>query len=150
MTRAMFVTVLSNLNTILKGEAEAAPDTEFTDVPDGAWFEGPVNWAYANGITAGKGEKFGVDDPVTREQMAVFLYSYAKMIGKVSGEPDLSKLETFVDADQISDYAKEALAWIVGEGLMVGRGEGKLAPGASSTRAEVAAFMVNCLEYLTE
>ena len=148
MTRAMFVTVLRAMNIKLKGETAEAPDAGFADVPDGAWYEAGVNWAYANGITAGKGANFGVDDPVTREQMAVFLYIYAKSIGKVSGEPDLSKLDAFTDADQISDYAKEAIAWLVGEGLMAGRGEGMLAPGESSTRAEVAAFMVSAVAYL--
>ncbi|MBR6970276.1 MAG: S-layer homology domain-containing protein [Firmicutes bacterium] len=148
MTRAMFVTVLRALNIRLNGETEEAPDTDFTDVPDGAWFEAAVNWAYANGLTAGKGEAFGVDDPVTREQMAVLLYGYAKMIGKVSGEPDLTKLDAFNDADQVSDYAKEAIAWLVGEGLMAGCGNDTLAPAESSTRAEVAAFMIGCLEYL--
>ena len=97
-----------------------------------------------------KGENFGVDDPVTREQMAVFLYTYAKSVGKIAGEADLSKLDAFSDADEVSGYAKEAVAWLVGEGLMAGRGSGKLAPGESSTRAEVAAFLVSCYEYLSK
>ena len=150
MTRAMFVTVLRAINIKLKGETGSAPDAGFADVADGAWYEEAVNWAYAEGITAGKGDSFGVDDPVSREQMAVFLYAYAKSAGKVTGEVDLSKLEGFSDADEISDYAKEAIAWLVGEGLMAGRGGGKLAPGATSTRAEVAAFLVNAYEYLSK
>ena len=150
MTRAMFVTVLRAINTKLNGETASAPDAGFSDVESGAWYEEAVNWAYAAGITAGKGDSFGVDDPVTREQMAVFLYIYAKSAGKVTGEVDLGKLEAFSDADEISDYAKEAIAWLVGEGLMAGRGDGTLAPGAKSTRAEVAAFLVSAYEYLSE
>ena len=148
MTRAMFVTVLRALNVKLNGETAAAPDAGFADVPEGAWYEEAVNWAFANGIAAGKGENFGVDDAVTREQMAVFLYAYARSAGKVKTEPDLSKLDAFTDADRISGYAREAMAWLVGEGLMAGRGNDTLAPAESSTRAEVAAFMIGCLEYL--
>ena len=150
MTRAMFVTVLRAINTKIKGSTPEAADAGFADVADGAWYESSVNWAFAEGITAGKGENFGVDDPVTREQMAVFLYTYAKSVGKVAGEADLSKLDAFSDADEVSGYAKEAVAWLVGEGLMAGRGSGKLAPGESSTRAEVAAFLVSCYEYLSK
>jgi hypothetical protein len=150
MTRTMFVTVLRAINTKIKGSTPEAADAGFADVADGVWYESSVNWAFAEGITAGKGENFGVDDPVTREQMAVFLYTYAKSVGKVAGEADLSKLDAFSDADEVSDYAKEAVAWLVGEGLMAGRGSGKLAPGESSTRAEVAAFLVSCYEYLSK
>ena len=150
MTRAMFVTVLRAMETKLHGEPAEAPSAGFDDVKAGDWFEKGVNWAFEKGITAGKGEVFGVNDPVTREQMAVFVYLYAKQAGLVKGEPDLSKLDAFTDAGDISGYAKEAIAWLVGEGLMAGRGEGKLAPKASSTRAEVAAFMVSCCEYFAK
>lgn len=150
MTRAMFVTVLRAMETKLHGEPAEAPSADFDDVKAGDWFEKGVNWAFEKGITAGKGEVFGVDDPVTREQMAVFVYLYAKQAGLVKGEPNLSKLDAFTDAGDISGYAKEAIAWLVGEGLMAGRGEGKLAPKASSTRAEVAAFMVSCCEYFAK
>ena len=150
MTRAMFVTVLRAMETKLHGAPAKAADAGFGDVASGSWYEESVNWAYAAGITAGKGDAFGVDDPVSREQMAVFLYQYAKSIGKVTAAPDLSKLDAYEDADDIAPYAKEAMAWLVGEGLMAGRGGGKLAPGATSTRAEVAAFLVNAYEYLSK
>ena len=150
MNRAMFVTVLRAMETKLHGEPAAAPSAGFEDVKEGDWFEKAVNWAFDKGITAGKGKIFGVEDPVTREQMAVFVYIYAKQIGKVKAEPDLSKLDGFKDAGDISPYAREAIAWLVGEGLMTGRGEGVLAPGASSTRAEVAAFTVSCYEYFAK
>jgi len=150
MTRAMFVTVLRAMESKLNGAPAAAADAGFSDVEDGVWYEAGVNWAVANGIAAGKGEVFGVDDPVTREQMAVFFYLYASKIGKVAGEPDLSKLDAFSDADKIAPYAKEAMAWLVGEGLMAGRGSGRIAPAENSTRSEVAVFLVNCFEYLNK
>ena len=46
----MFVTILSAMNTKLKGESEPAPSAGFADVKAGAWYEKAVDWAYASGI----------------------------------------------------------------------------------------------------
>ena len=150
VTRAMFVTILSAMNTKLKGESEPAPSAGFADVKPGAWYEKAVDWAYASGITAGRGTGFGVDDNVTRQDMAVFLYIYAKNIGKVEGTPDTSVLDKYGDAADIAGYAKEAMAWLVSNGLMTGRSETSLAPLAESTRAEIAAFAVSCYNFLAQ
>ena len=81
---------------------------------------------------------------------AVFMYGYAKSIGKVSGTPDTSVLDKYADASSIAPYAKEAVAWLVSSGLMTGRSETSIAPLAESTRAEISAFAVNCLEFLAK
>ncbi len=45
----------------------------FTDVPDGAWFEEAVYYAYSKGITSGTGETtFSPDGQLTRAQLLVF------------------------------------------------------------------------------
>ena len=150
VTRAMFVTILNAIDTKLNGEKTAAASAGFDDVASGAWYEKAVDWAYANGITAGKGDSFGVNDNVSRQDMAVFMYGYAKSIGKVSGTPDTSVLDKYADASSIAPYAKEAVAWLVSSGLMTGRSETSIAPLAESTRAEISAFAVNCLEFLAK
>ena len=43
--------------------------------------------------------------------------------------------------DTISDYAKEALQWAVGAGLVNGMDDGTLNPLGNATRAQVAAIM---------
>ncbi len=150
VTRAMFVTILNAIDTKLNGEKTAAASAGFDDVASGAWYEKAVDWAYANGITAGKGDSFGVNDNVSRQDMAVFMYGYAKSIGKVSGTPDTSVLDKYADASSIAPYAKEAVAWLVSSGLMTGRSETSIAPLTESTRAEISAFAVNCLEFLAK
>jgi hypothetical protein len=112
----------------------------FADVPAGKWFTDAVAWASANGIVGGYGESvFGADDAVTREQIAVLLYRYAKLMGMdVSAAADLS---AYADADAISEWAREAMAWANATGLITGRGADTLAPADTATRAEVAAVL---------
>lgn len=137
MTRAMLVTVLMRLDA---GAHTASADSVpgFTDVADSAaWYYDAVYWAAANGIVSGMGDgSFHPDDPVTREQIAAILYRY-------SGSPaaDDSVLSAFGDGETASAYARAALAWGVGSGLLSGMGDGRLAPGAGATRAQVAALI---------
>lgn len=150
VTRAMFVTILNAMNTKIKGESSPAASAGFTDVKSGTWYEKAVNWAYANGVAAGRGTVFGVDDNVSRQDMAVFMYAYAKKIGKVAADPDRTVLDKFSDAGQIADYAKDAMAWLVSNGLMTGRSGNSIAPLAESTRAEISAFAVSCFDFLNK
>ena len=150
VTRAMFVTILNAMNTKIKGESSPAASAGFTDVKSGIWYEKAVNWAYANGVAAGRGTVFGVDDNVSRQDMAVFMYAYAKKIGKAAADPDRTVLDKFSDAGQIADYAKDAMAWLVSNGLMTGRSGNSIAPLAESTRAEISAFAVSCFDFLNK
>jgi hypothetical protein len=137
MTRAMLATVLHRL----AGEPAApAGQGAFGDVPAGQWFTEAVAWASANGIVGGySASVFGTDDPVTREQIAVLLYRYAELMGyDVSASVDLS---AYTDAADISEWAREALAWANAAGLITGRDASALAPTDTATRAEVAAML---------
>lgn len=150
MTREMFVTVLSNLDKALGREKAEVASSGFSDVVAGAWYEGPVNWAYAEGLSAGMGDRFGVGEKLTREQMAVFVYSYAKKLGVAGADVDYGKLNEFKDVEYVSSYAREALAWLTAEELISGRGGNIIAARADSNRAEVAAFMVKCYTYFLD
>lgn len=135
MTRGMLVTVLHRL----AGKPEAAEKSGFSDVADGAYYEAAVNWAAETGISGGTGNgKFSPKTNITREQLASMLYRYAKLNETVSGGGGLSE---FTDANKISSYAKEAVAWAVGEGIMSGKGGGRLDPQGRATRGEVAAVL---------
>ena len=144
MTRAMLVTVLWRL------EGKPAPEslsTAFVDVPvttgKSLYYAEAVAWAAENGIVNGvDATHFAPDDEVTREQIATILFRYAEKKGV-----DTTKragLASFPDANKVSDYAKEALAWANAEGLVKGSNEnGKdyLDPTGSATRAQVATIL---------
>lgn len=120
----------------------------FTDVPYGPgtdWYYDAVLWVQQNGIMQGYGDNlFGPGDPVTREQLAVVFYNYAKFKGyNITANGDLS---AFTDAGDISAWAQEAMKWAVGSGLMNGKGNGIIDPKGTATRAEVAAMLHKFIE----
>lgn len=139
MTRAMLVTVLWRLEG--KPEAGASP---FTDVPDGEWYTDAVSWASETGVAGGiGGGKFDPEGNVTREQMATILCRYAKNKGvDVSERADLT---SFPDCGQVSSWAQEALQWCVAREI-IGGSEGKLLPGGSATRAQIAAVLMRYIK----
>ncbi len=77
---------------------------------------------------------------ITREQMAVMLYRYASGYAGLSPAA-AGDLGRFPDAADSSDWAKDALVWAVGAGIIGGRTNGTLDPCGTATRAEVAAML---------
>ena len=130
--RAMVMTLLYSLDG-----AEVTPEeSRFSDVPAGSWYHAPVEWAYDNGITQGISEtEFGPGRNVIREQFVTFLYRYA-----LSPEPQTIP-EDFSDWEQVSGYARPAMAWAVEEGLLSGYDDGTVRPHRELNRAELAAMM---------
>ena len=55
-------------------------------------------------------------------------------------------LAQFTDADQIQDYAREAMAWAVTAGLFQGDPDNNLNPRVNATRAEVATLIMRFAE----
>ena len=147
-SRGMIVTILWRM--------AGSPDMEdkiwgypFADVDATAYYGTAVYWARLNGIAGGYDDAtFGPNDPITREQMAAILYRYAQYKGyDVSAKADLNK---FTDADEISNYALEALQWANAEGLINGKGDGVLDPKGQATRAEAAAILMRFNEVVAE
>jgi len=135
-TRAMIVTILHRM----EGKPELYP-ASFADVSRSSYYASAVAWAAANGIVTGYSEEqFGPNDPITREQMAAMLYRYAGFKGlDVSVDGDLN---AYADAEDVSDYAKDAMAWAVSNGFIQGMNETTLAPQGTATRAQVATILM--------
>lgn len=104
--------------------------------------------------------RFGPADPITREQMAVMMYRYAKSKGEVETKPEVpaepegtaepsgseesgetSVLERFPDGDSVTGFAVDAMEWAVTENIIKGTGEGYLNPLGNVNRAECAAII---------
>ena len=135
-TRAMVATTIWNM----EGAPEPEGENRFTDVENGKWYTDAITWAHENGITGGYSDTlFGTNDPVTREQLAAFFYRYAEYKGydtAITGS-----LDRFADRDDVSDWAKDAVAWAVGYGLIEGKDNNVLDPQGKATRAEFAAML---------
>lgn len=137
MNRAMLVTVLHKMAG--NPEADTAA-TAFGDVGSGRYYSDAVKWAVSKGLVSGYSDgNFGPSDPITRQQLAFILWNY-------SGKPEAEKVLTNSDADNISNYAKEAMQWAVETGVMSGRANGQLDPKGNATRAEVAQMLKNYIE----
>ena len=140
-TRGMIATILWRM----EGSPAPKGKNSFTDVDAGKWYADATTWTAENGIFAGYGkDKFGPDDPITREQLAAIFYRYADYKGydlAVKGN-----LDKFKDADKITDYAKTAMQWAVGSGLVKGKSGNLLDPQGTATRAEIAAMLHRFIE----
>ena len=118
----------------------ADTQSKLTDVKKGAYYAAAVNWAVDSGIIAGYNNgKFGVNDPITREQVATILYRYM-------GSPDVdnvdSTLSKFSDVKKISAYAKIPIAWAVQNGVISGMADGRAAPVEGASRAQIAQIVM--------
>lgn len=131
MTRGMLAAVLHNI----EGNPKSFGLTSFSDVGS-SWYADAVQWAASQGIVSGYSDgRFGPDDMVTREQLAMMLYRYA-------GQPPVSiSALSFADADQVSNWSKEAIQWAVDAGILSGDGS-RLNPGGQATRAEAASMLM--------
>ena len=79
LTRAMFMTVLSRIDG---ADTTSYTGSSFDDVPEDAWYATYVEWSYQNGYSSGTGNgNFSPDVPLTREQIAVFLFVYSALKG---------------------------------------------------------------------
>ena len=141
VTRGMMATILWRMEGSLAPKGE----NSFTDVEAGRWYADAITWTAENGIFAGYSkDKFGPDDPITREQLTAIFYRYADYKGyKLTVTGNLDKFE---DADKITDYAKTVMQWAVGNGLIKGKAENLLDPQGTATRAEIAAMLHRFIE----
>lgn len=106
----------------------------FDDVPTDSYYWNAVQWATANGITAGIGSGlFGSNSTCTRGQMAALLYRYV-------GSPAIDGELPFADVSADSYYAK-AVIWAAENGITNGVSETTFAPDNICTRAQIVAFL---------
>lgn len=125
MTRAMIVTVLA-----------AYDGVDTTAAVGDHWYSAGQQWAMENGVSDGT----NMDGNLTREQLAVMLWSYA---GKPFTNGDLS---SFSDGNTCNVWATQALTWCVENGLLSGTGGNMLSPQAETTRAQVATILTRYIQ----
>lgn len=142
MTRGMFVTALGRLaNADVSGYTKSS----FTDVKNNAYYMGYIEWASKNSIVNGtENGKFAPDQSITREQMAVIMQNYAKVIGFTLPKVHTEKI--FADNAKISAYAKDAVKQMQMSGVISGKNGNLFDPQGTATRAEVSAVLGRFVE----
>ena len=137
LTRGMLVTILYQM----AGAPEVTGTCPFRDVAAGSYYEKAAIWAAENGLVSGyENGCFGPNDPVTREQLAAILYRYAQYRGLDVSQT--GSIGGFADNSSVSGYARTAMAWANGAGLISGMGDNTLAPRGTATRGQAAVILM--------
>ena len=137
MTRGMFATILGRL---AKADVSRYNKSRFTDVASDTYYAASIEWASQNGIVNGIGDRtFAPNQPITREQMAVMMYNYAKIMGITLVQ--INEELSFADSSEISEYAKEAVNIMQRAGIISGKDGNIFDPKGEATRAEVSAVL---------
>lgn len=146
LTRGEFIMGLFELS----GEKDMEPrQAYFEDVPMHGELALAIRWAVGNGIVKGYGDgRFGPDDPVTREQMATMLYRNAVLLGQ-GFQGMWMFLLNYPDAAEISEWADEAMHWVVMHGILVGTDRG-LEPKAAATDAQLTIVLDRWQSFLAQ
>ena len=137
LIRAQLAQILYNI----EDKPAVTGEMVFEDVPASEWFYSPILWANQNEIINGTSPTtFEPLEDISRQDLALMLYRYA-------GKPAVTgDLDGFTDADQVGDWAEEAMAWAVAEGIVQGDTPTTLNPTGTATRAEAATMLQRFLE----
>lgn len=139
LTRGELVTILWRM----AGNPSTKTENKFKDVKTGQYYYEAVKWVAANKVVNGYSEeKFGPNDNITREQLAIMLNNYARYKKKeINKLEDISK---YKDEKSVSSYAVSAIRWAIGNKIISGKDEGtRIDPRGLASRAEAAAMIQN-------
>lgn len=120
----------------------------YDDVWPSAWYTTATFWATANKLLPALSEtKFGINEAITREDLALLLYNYAAYLGyNVDATTGLGK---YLDVGQVTPSKVDAMKWAVATGIIEGYSANSLAPLGATTRAEMAAMMMRFISNVT-
>lgn len=129
---------------------EVAYEDNFTDIEAGAYYAVACGMAKQLGIATGNPDgTFNPASYITRQDMMILAKKAveSKLGAEIKG--DSSVLDKFNDKIEISPYAVESLAAMVGAGIVNGKGE-DIAPKANTTRAEAATIISMIIDYMNK
>lgn len=123
--------------------------TGMADVKDNAFYTAAANWAVDKGVINGSktssGLLFNPDGKITRQDLCVMVSNAAyKLNGTSIGGADRTKLNSMSDADSVSSYAANAVAWSLNNGVINGKGS-FVAPKDDVTRGEMVTIAMNAI-----
>ncbi len=127
----------------MAGSPDVAYRTIYPDVDINDYFANAAVWAYDSGVITGNNGKLNTGSYIYRQDFALILYRFADYMGlDTSARGNLS---SYADTASISEYAKEAVEWAVGTGIM-GQSVEYLSPLGYANRAETAAMINRFLQ----
>lgn len=138
VTREEFVKMIVNLADVNVEHG----DVVFSDVTEGEWYYTPIKAAFQKKIISGISEtEFGVGKKITRQDMAVIAANVLSYLNISVSKKNLD----FADADNIADYAKDAVSKLTAKGIINGYEDNSFRPEGFATRAEAAKILYGLL-----
>jgi N-acetylmuramoyl-L-alanine amidase len=145
ITRAEFAAIVVRALGLTTTGAKSAG---FKDVASGMWYADVVNTAAAAGLVKGNGDgTFKPNAKISREEIAALVVRALAFTGKdvnVTAQEQITALNPYKDAAQVSDWAKKELAAAVKLGLVKGYTPTTLKSQLNANRAE-AVTLINRL-----
>lgn len=131
ISRSEFVKMIA----VMSGKTKYSGSQVFDDVAPDDWYYDYVMAMYEAGVIKGiSNNEFGADANIKRQDICVILMRMLEL--------EESNELTFADSDDISDYAKDAVAAVLHSGIVNGYEDKTFRPMNGASRAE-AAKMIN-------
>ena len=143
MTRDHIVTMLYRMD----GKPSVSYSPIYPDVPAGDFYTDAVMWGHQTGVATGYDNGyFGIGDEITREQTVTMLYRYAQH--KKLDTSERTSLDEYQDGKDVSGFAKDAMEWAIGTGIIKGENNQNIInPQGSTDRAGGATMIMRFMEY---
>lgn len=142
ITRGSFMVMLARAFQLTAGGA----GTGFSDVPSSSYCAEAVAACRQYGIAAGYTDgTFRPDGTLTRQDAMTFLLRALRAAGWVINDGSAATLASYPDGGQVSQHARAAVAAMVERGILTGTSDGRLAPQATLTRAQMAVILHRAL-----
>ncbi len=126
---------------------DTAYNGQFTDVKGSEWYVKEVMPAIESGIIRGSNGQFRPHDEITREEAAAMFARALRYVQYDQANLDTTKkISAYQDANNISNWAKGDVEFLLQAGVMTGRSNGKFEGKAVNQRAETAALVVKFLK----
>ncbi|WP_214627661.1 S-layer homology domain-containing protein [Paenibacillus agaridevorans] len=137
ITRADYLVLLVKTLGLTADGGEA-----FDDVEEGTYYYEAVTIAKQLGIASGVGgNRFQPHDAISRQDLMTLTARAMAQLDKLEVSTVSTSLNSFVDRDDVADYAVRGIAALVREGLIKGMGDGRIHPQGMTSRAEAAVLL---------
>ncbi|MCU6709062.1 S-layer homology domain-containing protein [Paenibacillus sp. J5C_2022] len=153
ITRAEFTALIVRGLGIPASYSEQSAEsggTSFSDVSNDAWYAGSIAAAIASGLIEGSGNGiFNPDAPLTREQLATLVVRALQASGSLASAQSQNNPgnSDWTDRNEISEWARDAVAILADAGIVHGFADGSFGPGKTTTRAQAAVMLKRMLVY---
>ena len=141
LTRGEFIVMVMRAY----GIGPMKPADNFADAGN-TYYTGYLAAAKRLGISRHRKQQVFSGQEITRQEMFTLLYNILSMLDELPEGEKGKSLSSFSDADQVADWAKEAIDVLAKAGIVNGSGGEKLMPGQPANRAQMAQLLYNLLK----